>query len=70
MCRTIRLESPLDRVVLSGGVFQNTFLLELVFQGLKKAGFEVYTHHLLPSNDGGLSLGQAVIAHMRCFQCA
>jgi hydrogenase maturation protein HypF len=68
-CRRIRLESGLNRVVLSGGVFQNTLLLELVFHGLKQAGFEVYTHHLVPTNDGGVSLGQAVIAHMRCFQC-
>jgi hydrogenase maturation protein HypF len=68
-CKRIRLESGLDRVVLSGGVFQNTFLLALVFDGLKEAGFQVYTHHLVPTNDGGISLGQAVIAHMRCFQC-
>jgi len=68
-CRRIRLESGLDRAVLSGGVFQNTLLLEWVFHGLKQAGFEVYTHHLVPTNDGGISLGQAVIAHMRCFQC-
>ena len=68
-CKRIRLESGLDRVVLSGGVFQNTLLLALVFEGLKGAGFEVYTHHLVPTNDGGISLGQAVIAHMRCFQC-
>ena len=68
-CRRIRLESGLDRVVLSGGVFQNTLLLEWVFHGLKQAGFKVYTHHLVPTNDGGVSLGQAVIAHMRCFQC-
>jgi hydrogenase maturation protein HypF len=68
-CRRIRLDSGLNRVVLSGGVFQNTLLLELVFHGLKQAGFEVYTHHLVPTNDGGISLGQAVIAHMRCFQC-
>jgi hydrogenase maturation protein HypF len=68
-CKRIRLESGLDRVVLSGGVFQNTFLLALVFDGLKEAGFQVYTHHLVPTNDGGISLGQAVIAHMRCSQC-
>jgi hydrogenase maturation protein HypF len=68
-CRRIRLGRGLDRVVLSGGVFQNTLLLALVFNGLKDAGFEVYTHHLVPTNDGGISLGQAVIAHMRCFQC-
>ena len=68
-CRKIHLDNRLDRVVLSGGVFQNTLLLALVVDGLKEAGFEVYTHHLVPTNDGGISLGQAVIAHMRCFQC-
>jgi hydrogenase maturation protein HypF len=36
---------------------------------LKDSGFDVYTHHLAPANDGGISLGQAVIAHMRLFQC-
>jgi len=68
-CRRIRSDSGLDRVVLSGGVFQNALLLSLVFDGLRDKGFEVYTHHLVPANDGGISLGQAVIAHMRCFQC-
>jgi hydrogenase maturation protein HypF len=68
-CKRIRSERGLDRAVLSGGVFQNTLLLGLVFDGLKEAGFKVYTHHLVPANDGGISLGQTVIAHMRCFQC-
>ncbi|MCU0596513.1 MAG: carbamoyltransferase HypF, partial [Desulfobacterota bacterium] len=68
-CKAIRLESGLTRVVLSGGVFQNMLLLGLVMDGLRDAGFEVYTHHRVPTNDGGISLGQAVIAHMRCFQC-
>jgi hydrogenase maturation protein HypF len=68
-CRKIQLDSGLDRVVLSGGVFQNILLLAFVVDGLKETGFEVYTHHLVPTNDGGISLGQAVIAHMRCFQC-
>jgi hydrogenase maturation protein HypF len=68
-CRRIRLQSGLERVVLSGGVFQNTLLLAFVHDGLKGAGFKVYTHHLVPTNDGGISLGQAVIAHMRCFEC-
>jgi hydrogenase maturation protein HypF len=69
-CKRIRLKRDLDRVVLSGGVFQNALLLALVFDGLKEAGFKVYTHRLVPANDGGLSLGQAVIAHTRCFSCA
>jgi hydrogenase maturation protein HypF len=69
-CETIRSDEKLNRVVLSGGVFQNMFLLSLVAEGLKRSDFDVYTHHLVPTNDGGISLGQAVIAHMRLFQCA
>ena len=69
-CETIRSKEKLNRVVLSGGVFQNIFLLSLVTEGLKRSAFDVYPHHLVPTNDGGISLGQAVIAHMRLFQCA
>jgi hydrogenase maturation protein HypF len=68
-CETIRSMEKLNRVVLSGGVFQNIFLLSLVTEGLKRSGFDVKTHHLVPTNDGGISLGQAVIAQMRLFQC-
>jgi len=52
----------LPRVVLSGGCFQNGLLLSLARQRLEEAGFVVYSHSLVPPNDGGLSLGQAVIA--------
>jgi hydrogenase maturation protein HypF len=69
-CEAIRSEERLNRVVLSGGVFQNMFLLSLVAEGLRSSRFDVYTHHLVPTNDGGISLGQAVIAQMRLFQCA
>ena len=69
-CQVLRSKEGLNRVVLSGGVFQNILLLSLVTKGLKEANFEVYTHHLIPTNDGGISLGQAVITHMRLFQCA
>jgi hydrogenase maturation protein HypF len=69
-CETIRSKEKLNRVVLGGGVFQNIFLLSLVTEDLKRSGFDVYTHHLVPPNDGGISLGQAVIAHMRLSQCA
>ena len=67
-CETIRSKEKLNRVVLSGGVFQNIFLLSLVTEDLKRSSFDVYTHHLVPANDGGISLGQAVIAHMRLFK--
>jgi hydrogenase maturation protein HypF len=55
---------------LSGGVFQNIFLLSLVTKELRISGFEVFAHHLVPANDGGISLGQAVVCQMRLFQCA
>jgi hydrogenase maturation protein HypF len=52
----------LPRVVLTGGCFQNRLLLSLVRQQLERAGLTVYSHSLVPPNDGGLSLGQAVVA--------
>jgi hydrogenase maturation protein HypF len=62
VCRGIRLESGLDRVALSGGVFQNRLLTEDLAEVLEAAGFTVLVHRLLPPNDGCISLGQAVIA--------
>jgi hydrogenase maturation protein HypF len=50
------------RVVLTGGCFQNGLLLSLARQGLEKAGLMVSRHRLVPPNDGGLSVGQAVVA--------
>jgi hydrogenase maturation protein HypF len=54
-------EHQLKTIVLSGGVFQNKTLFEAVNKGLEKKGFRVLTHQLVPANDGGLALGQAVI---------
>lgn len=52
----------LSTVALSGGVFQNKVLLNLVKSNLVKKGYKVLTHRQVPTNDGGISLGQAVIS--------
>lgn len=62
MCQDIAKETGLQQVALSGGVFQNRLLLRLTLRQLKQVGFQVFTHHLVPCNDGGIALGQAVIA--------
>ncbi len=54
-----------EKVVLSGGCFQNRLLLESAIDRLKEAGFEPYWHQQVPTNDGGVSLGQAVVARAR-----
>jgi len=63
VAQELRGERKLNRVALSGGVFQNMFLLQLVSMGLNELGFEVITHRRIPPNDGGISLGQAVVAN-------
>jgi hydrogenase maturation protein HypF len=65
-CALLRADTGLCRVVLSGGVFQNRYLTEKTVRILSRAGFEVLTHSLVPPNDGGLALGQAVIAGHAC----
>ena len=54
----------LKDVVLSGGAFQNATLLSGLTLALKKGGLNVYSHRLVPTNDGGLALGQAICAAM------
>jgi hydrogenase maturation protein HypF len=61
-CDLIRRENDLNRVVLSGGCFQNATLLSGLMQALHDKKFEVFTHQQVPANDGGISLGQAVVA--------
>jgi len=64
-CSLIRSTTGLEQVALSGGVFQNRLLTEMVYTRLSEAGFVVYTHRLVPPNDGGIALGQAAIAARR-----
>ncbi len=61
-CRRVSGEAGTNRVVLSGGVFQNRLLAVLTGEKLEQAGFSVYQHSLVPPNDGGISLGQAAVA--------
>ncbi len=63
VCRILREERGLEKVALGGGVFQNRTLLTEMEARLSAEGFRVYSKSLIPSNDGGISLGQAVAAH-------
>ncbi|MEW6358352.1 MAG: carbamoyltransferase HypF [Planctomycetota bacterium] len=65
MCLRIREKYGLGTVAFSGGVFQNLLLAERLGGELTRSGFEVLQHYHAPPNDGGLALGQAVIARTR-----
>lgn len=63
--RGMQADTGINDVVLSGGVWQNITLLRRTLSLLSQAGFRVYIHREVPANDGGLALGQAVIAAAR-----
>ena len=68
LCKAVkraREMTEINDVVLSGGVFMNIYLLTLLHNLLENSGFTVYTHRQVPANDGGIALGQAVIASAR-----
>jgi len=62
VCASVRNECELNRVVLSGGCFQNSILLAGLTQKLESLNFQVFAHRQVPTNDGGISLGQAMVA--------
>jgi hydrogenase maturation protein HypF len=65
VCERLRNQTGLNGVALSGGVWQNMTLLDRTQDLLERADFKVYTHQLVPPNDGGLSLGQAAVANFQ-----
>ncbi len=65
VCMRLGRETGVGRVVLSGGVFQNALLTAAVTRGLEAEGMACHLHRRVPCNDGGISLGQAVVAACR-----
>ena len=63
MCKILREKTRINDIVLSGGVFQNSYLLEKTIRILKSYDFTVYSHNQIPSNDGGISVGQLAITN-------
>ena len=63
ICERLRESENINQVALSGGVFQNFFLLTRALDRLQDSGFEVFYHKKVPTNDGGVSLGEAVVAN-------
>jgi hydrogenase maturation protein HypF len=63
VCCRIAERTGISRVALSGGVFQNRLLLKLTLDSLDKAGLDIISHQWVPTNDGCISLGQAVVAN-------
>jgi hydrogenase maturation protein HypF len=62
ICEVISKERDIKRVVMSGGVFQNSILLSGLIKALEARGLQVFSHRIVPTNDGGICLGQAMVA--------
>jgi len=62
VCRQVRADFGCKNIALSGGVWQNKYLLQKTEQQLRKDRFNVMLHSQVPTNDGGISLGQAMVA--------
>ena len=64
VCARLRARGAGGTVGLTGGVFLNALLVQMAIDELHQAGFEVLVHQRVPPNDGGLALGQAVLARV------
>lgn len=64
-CRTVRADTGINQIVLSGGVYLNEFLLVNCLVALEAEGFTVGCHRQVPANDGGIALGQVMVADAR-----
>ena len=62
VCSLLRKRYKIKKVCLSGGVFQNKYLKQNIKPMLEREGFNVYVHKNIPTHDGGIALGQAVLA--------
>ncbi len=65
VCERVRASTGLERVCLGGGVFQNDLLLSEAVARLERGGFHPYVPHEVPAGDGGIALGQVLVAHAR-----
>ena len=65
VCKQARAGRGGNEVALSGEVWQNQTLLKLVCEELRRGNFTIYFHRQVPTNDGGLALGQAIIANFQ-----
>jgi hydrogenase maturation protein HypF len=65
VCESLRNRYQTSTVACSGGVFQNSVLSELLMKKLREMGFQAYMNLAVPPNDGGISLGQVLIARRK-----
>ena len=65
VCKCIRKDTGVRYVALSGGVWQNMTLMKRSVNSLTRDGFTVYIHNQVPTNDGGIALGQALVTLSR-----
>jgi hydrogenase maturation protein HypF len=64
-CNRVSQETGCKTVALSGGVWQNKFLINHAIKDLEEGGYRVLVHHQVPANDGGIALGQALVANFQ-----